>query len=62
MHQSTHRLGVAIGDQILDLSVVKELFNGPVLSECRDVFGEVSVFPEMWNSLTGYRKTKHAGK
>ncbi|XP_072020166.1 fumarylacetoacetase-like [Amphiura filiformis] len=34
------RIGVAIGDQILDLTVVKELFNGPVLSECRDVFEE----------------------
>ncbi|XP_033625007.1 fumarylacetoacetase-like [Asterias rubens] len=33
-----HRIGVAIGDQVLDLSVVKELFNGPHLSECRDVF------------------------
>ncbi|XP_071789348.1 fumarylacetoacetase-like [Asterias amurensis] len=33
-----HRIGVAIGDQVLDLSVVNELFDGPHLSECRDVF------------------------
>jgi len=33
-----HRIGVAIGDQILDLSAVKGLFNGPVLSANQDVF------------------------
>ncbi|XP_069322631.1 fumarylacetoacetase isoform X1 [Eulemur rufifrons] len=34
------RIGVAIGDQILDLSVVKHLFSGPVLSQHRDVFDQ----------------------
>jgi len=33
-----HRIGVAIGDQILDLSVVKSLFNGPILSQSQDAF------------------------
>ncbi|KAK7066849.1 hypothetical protein SK128_015946 [Halocaridina rubra] len=34
----THRLGVAIGDLILDLSVIAHLFNGPLLSSQQDVF------------------------
>ncbi|XP_028258483.1 fumarylacetoacetase [Parambassis ranga] len=35
-----HRIGVAIGDQILDLSVVKSLFQGPVMSQHQDVFDQ----------------------
>ncbi|XP_073852612.1 fumarylacetoacetase isoform X6 [Macaca fascicularis] len=34
------RIGVAIGDQILDLSVIKHLFTGPVLSKHQDVFNQ----------------------
>ncbi|XP_073917828.1 fumarylacetoacetase isoform X2 [Castor canadensis] len=34
------RIGVAIGDQILDLSVIKHLFTGPVLFKHQDVFDE----------------------
>ncbi|XP_062062330.1 fumarylacetoacetase [Lepus europaeus] len=34
------RIGVAIGDQILDLSAIKHLFTGPVLSQHQDVFDE----------------------
>ena len=33
-----HRIGVAIGDSVLDLSAVSHLFQGPVLSQHRDVF------------------------
>ncbi|CAI9742952.1 fumarylacetoacetasefumarylacetoacetase-like [Octopus vulgaris] len=33
-----HRIGVAIGDQILDLSVVKHLFTGPELKNSQHVF------------------------
>ncbi|ETE66716.1 Fumarylacetoacetase, partial [Ophiophagus hannah] len=33
-----HRIGVAIGDQILDLNAVKHLFDGPVLSKQHHVF------------------------
>lgn len=35
-----HRIGVAIGDQILDLSVIKHLFNGPILKNNQNVFEE----------------------
>uniref|UniRef100_A0A8B9KJS8 Fumarylacetoacetase n=1 Tax=Astyanax mexicanus TaxID=7994 RepID=A0A8B9KJS8_ASTMX len=35
-----HRIGVAIGDQILDLSVIKHLFNGPALGKHQDVFDQ----------------------
>ncbi|XP_076355313.1 fumarylacetoacetate hydrolase [Tachypleus tridentatus] len=37
-----HRIGVAIGDQILDLSVVKHLFDGPLMRDKQHVF-EASV-------------------
>jgi hypothetical protein len=39
--QAKPRIGVAIGDQILDLSVIKHLFTGPVLFKHQDVFDEV---------------------
>uniref|UniRef100_A0A2K5ZU67 Fumarylacetoacetase n=1 Tax=Mandrillus leucophaeus TaxID=9568 RepID=A0A2K5ZU67_MANLE len=42
------RIGVAIGDQILDLSVIKHLFTGPVLSKHQDVFNQ-----PMLNSFMG---------
>lgn len=42
--QPRHRIGVAIGDQVLDLSAVKHLFDGPVLSKQRHVFEQVSFF------------------
>ncbi|CAN9506859.1 unnamed protein product [Ophioblennius macclurei] len=35
-----HRIGVAIGDQILDLSVIKSLFKGPVMTRHQDVFDQ----------------------
>ncbi|XP_053574434.1 fumarylacetoacetase [Bombina bombina] len=35
-----HRIGVAIGDQILDLSVIKQLFTGPYMSGKQDVFNQ----------------------
>jgi len=33
-----HRIGVAIGDQILDLSKIRSLFDGPALKQNQDVF------------------------
>lgn len=39
--QPRPRIGVAIGDQILDLSVIKHLFTGLVLSKHQDVFSQV---------------------
>lgn len=41
--QPRHRLGVAIGDQILDLSVVKHLFNGPALAKHQHIFDQVFI-------------------
>ncbi|OCT89882.1 hypothetical protein XELAEV_18018495mg [Xenopus laevis] len=35
-----HRIGVAIGDQILDLSVIRHLFTGPFVSGNQDVFNQ----------------------
>uniref|UniRef100_A0A452U2H3 Fumarylacetoacetase n=1 Tax=Ursus maritimus TaxID=29073 RepID=A0A452U2H3_URSMA len=40
IHTPRPRIGVAIGDQILDLSVIKHLFTGPVLSKQQDVFDQ----------------------
>ncbi|XP_078329776.1 fumarylacetoacetase-like [Crassostrea virginica] len=39
----THRIGVAIGNQVLDLSVIKNLFTGPVLQSQQDVFQETTL-------------------
>jgi len=53
------RIGVAIGDEILDLSVVKELFNGPILSENQHVFdqdvlnGLMDLGSGAWKELRG---------
>ena len=41
--QPKPRIGVAIGDEILDLSAVKHLFDGPVLRSQQHVFEEVRV-------------------
>merc|ERR1739844_741088 len=41
----THRLGVAIGDYVLDLSRVRHLFDGPLMKEHQQVF-ESSVLNE----------------
>ncbi|KAG7252325.1 hypothetical protein CRUP_034306 [Coryphaenoides rupestris] len=47
------RVGVAIGDQILDLSEVRTLFTGPVLSKHQGVFDQRRVprFGCMFSSL-----------
>lgn len=39
--QPKHRIGVAIGDYVLDLSQIAHLFNGDVLKQHQDVFKEV---------------------
>lgn len=39
----THRIGVAIGNQVLDLSVIRHLFTGPVLQSQQDVFAEATL-------------------
>eukprot|EP00795_Rhopilema_esculentum_P013347 gene13347-4197_t len=35
-----HRIGVAIGDQVLDLSVIKDVFSGPALVNHQSVFDQ----------------------
>jgi hypothetical protein len=46
-----HRIGVAIGDQILDLSVIKSLFTGPSLSKHQEVFDQVGLQTFAFNLL-----------
>ena len=41
--QPKKRIGVAIGDEILDLSAVKHLFQGPILKEKQEIFDQVSI-------------------
>lgn len=49
-----HRIGIAIGDQILILSVIKSLFQGPILSKHQHVFDQptlnafMALGPEAW--------------
>ncbi|KAG8145106.1 hypothetical protein E2320_013480 [Naja naja] len=53
-----HRIGVAIGDQILDLNAVKHLFDGPVLSKQHHVFEQstLNVFMALgWEAWTEAR-------
>ncbi|XP_015274727.1 PREDICTED: fumarylacetoacetase [Gekko japonicus] len=38
--QPRHRIGVAIGNQVLDLSAIKHLFDGPILSKHPHVFNQ----------------------
>ncbi|XP_076012002.1 fumarylacetoacetase [Genypterus blacodes] len=52
-----HRIGVAIGDQIVDLSVIKTLFQGPELSEHQHVFDQPSLNAFM---ALGYKAWKEA--
>jgi len=40
---SAHRVGVAIGNYVLDLSQIKHLFNGPELSSKQHVFQETTL-------------------
>ena len=39
--QPQPRIGVAIGDQILDVQPVKTFFNGPLLKNVQNVFDQV---------------------
>ena len=40
--QAQPRIGVAIGNQVLDVSAVRHLFTGPALKDNQHVFAEVS--------------------
>lgn len=41
MLQPRHRIGIALHDQVIDLSKIKHLFTGPVLSSKHDIFDQV---------------------
>lgn len=58
-----HRIGVAIGDQVLDLSAIKSLFSGPALSKHQDVFDQptlnafMGLGHEAWKEARGTLQT-----
>ncbi|XP_061564221.1 fumarylacetoacetase [Cololabis saira] len=52
------RLGVAIGDQILDLSAVRSLFVGPVMSRHQDVFEQPTLNAFMALGYEAWRETR----
>ncbi|XP_071776956.1 fumarylacetoacetase [Centroberyx gerrardi] len=53
-----HRIGVAIGDQILDLSEMKTLFRGPVLSKHQDVFDQPTLNAFMGLGYEAWREAR----
>uniref|UniRef100_A0A8C2JC58 Fumarylacetoacetase n=1 Tax=Cyprinus carpio TaxID=7962 RepID=A0A8C2JC58_CYPCA len=53
-----HRIGVAIGDQILDLSVIKHLFNGPALGPHQDVFEQATLNAFMALGYDAWREAR----
>uniref|UniRef100_A0A673GP71 Fumarylacetoacetase n=1 Tax=Sinocyclocheilus rhinocerous TaxID=307959 RepID=A0A673GP71_9TELE len=55
---SRHRIGVAIGDQILDLSVIKHLFNGPALGPHQDVFEQPTLNAFMAVGYDAWREAR----
>nr|XP_029500653.1 fumarylacetoacetase [Oncorhynchus nerka] len=55
-----HRIGVAIGDQILDLSVIKSLFKGPVLSNHQDVFDQPTLNAFMGLGYEAWREARRS--
>ncbi|XP_068427834.1 fumarylacetoacetase, partial [Clinocottus analis] len=52
------RIGVAIGDQILVLSVVKSLFQGPVMSRHQDVFEQSTLNAFMALGYEAWREAR----
>ncbi|KTF74561.1 hypothetical protein cypCar_00045167, partial [Cyprinus carpio] len=53
-----HRIGIAIGDQILDLSVIKHLFNGPALGPHQDVFEQPTLNAFMALGYDAWREAR----
>uniref|UniRef100_A0A8C1WNZ4 Fumarylacetoacetase n=1 Tax=Cyprinus carpio TaxID=7962 RepID=A0A8C1WNZ4_CYPCA len=56
--KSRHRIGIAIGDQILDLSVIKHLFNGPALGPHQDVFEQPTLNAFMALGYDAWREAR----
>ncbi|KAL1007488.1 hypothetical protein UPYG_G00087470 [Umbra pygmaea] len=59
---SRHRIGVAIGEQILDLSVIKSLFRGPVLANHQDVFDQPTLNAFMGLGYEAWREARRSLK
>ncbi|XP_029310540.1 fumarylacetoacetase isoform X1 [Cottoperca gobio] len=52
------RIGVAIGDQILDLSVIKSMFRGSVISKHQDVFDQPTLNAFMALGFESWREAR----
>ncbi|XP_051919939.1 fumarylacetoacetase isoform X1 [Hippocampus zosterae] len=52
------RIGVAIGDQILDLSVILSLFQGPVMAKHQDVFQQPTLNAFMGLGYEAWKETR----
>lgn len=55
---TAHRIGVAIGDLILDLSVIAHLFSGPVLSSHQDVLRQPTLNGFMSLGSTAWKEAR----
>ncbi|XP_048375579.1 fumarylacetoacetase isoform X2 [Sphaerodactylus townsendi] len=53
-----HRIGVAIGNQVLDLSAVKHLFDGPVLSKHHHIFDQPTLNQFMGLGWDAWREAR----
>lgn len=56
--QTKHRIGVAIGDKVLDLSVIAHLFNGPELVKHQNVFKETTLNSFMALSKKAWKEAR----
>uniref|UniRef100_A0A3B3CTI8 Fumarylacetoacetase n=1 Tax=Oryzias melastigma TaxID=30732 RepID=A0A3B3CTI8_ORYME len=54
------RIGVAIGDQVLDLSVVRSLFDGPVMSRNQEVFAQPTLNAFMDLGFEAWREARRS--
>lgn len=54
----SHRIGVAIGDYVLDLSVVKNLFTGPILSGNQAIFEQPTLNAFMGLGKAAWREAR----
>ncbi|XP_077569602.1 fumarylacetoacetase [Stigmatopora nigra] len=58
LDNSKCRIGVAIGEQILDLSVILSLFDGPVMSKNRDVLQQPTLNAFMALGYEAWKETR----
>ncbi|XP_028417439.1 fumarylacetoacetase-like [Dendronephthya gigantea] len=55
---NTHRIGVAIGEYVLDLKAIKHLFNGPVMQSQQHVFEEATLNKLMSLGSAAWHETR----